>query len=127
MSMEHGTPGNGHDDEIRRTMRDMYAPPRGELYWRGLESRIMARIAKAADVEWWSFFGGWVRVGLAAAAVAVIVAGTMLARSRDVQARLAYEEAIESASGIPVAGPASSRAAERDAARDATLRYVMSY
>lgn len=127
MTMEHGTPGRWNDEEVRRTMQDMYEPPGGDLYWRRLESRIMARIAKAADVEWWSFFGGWVRVGLAAAAVAVIVAGAMLARSRDVQARLAYEAAMESASGIPVAGPTSSRAAERDAARDATLRYVMSY
>lgn len=114
------------DDVTMRTARELHRPPAGDLYWRGLESRIMARIT-AAQAEWWQFFGGWVRVGLAAAAVAAVIAGAALARTKEAQARIAYEAAMEAASGgVPIAGPVSARSSGRDT-REATLRYVMSY
>lgn len=125
MTNEFESTADWADDTTMRTARELYRSSAGDLYWRGLESRIMARIT-AAQAEWWSFFGGWVRVGLAAAAVAAVIAGAALARTRDAQARIAYEAAMEAASGVPVAGPVSARASGRDT-REATLRYVMSY
>jgi hypothetical protein len=125
MTNEFDSPSDWADETTLDATRELYRAPAGDLYWRGLESRIMKRIS-AAQAEWWSFFGGWVRVGLAAAAIAAVVAGAALARSREAKARIAYESAIEDASGVPVAGPVSARASGRDT-REATLRYVMSY
>ena len=33
------------DESIMNLVRDAYAPPGGDAYWAGLESRIMARVA----------------------------------------------------------------------------------
>ena len=131
MRIERGTPpewdGGGGDDNVTRVLRDLYAPPASSSYWDQLESRIMERIAgSSTPTEWWEFFGGWVRVGLAAAAAAVILAGTMLVRSRENQTRMAYEAVMESASVIPVAGPTMASDQGRGS-RDATLRSIMSY
>jgi hypothetical protein len=102
----------------------MYAPPGGEAYWSGLESRIMARVSGGA-AEWWSFFGGWTRVGLMAAGVTALIAGLVAYRSHTESQRLAYEAVIET--------PESVRAAVEPsmvpgvASRDATIRYVFSH
>jgi hypothetical protein len=126
MKIERGTPHEG-DETVTRVLRDVYASPSANAsYWDTLESRIMARIAAAGESpEWWGVFHGWVRVGLAAAVLAGIVAGAALLRSRESEERLAYEAVMESASVIPVAGPTIARGPGR--ARDATLRSIISY
>lgn len=125
MRIENGTPTESPDERVTQALREIYAPPAAPSYWAQLESRIMERIASAGDsAEWWSFFGGWVRIGLAAAVLAGVLAGTALMRARQTQERLAYEAVMESASVIPVAGPALANGSERRA-RDATLRSII--
>lgn len=125
MKIESGTPHEWSDDTVTRGLRDIYAPPRDSSYWARLESRIMARIANAGEPrEWWSFFDGWVRVGLAAAVLAGVLAGSVVVRERQVEERLAYEAVMESASVIPVAGPTLANGSGRSA-REATLRSII--
>jgi hypothetical protein len=129
MRIERNTPSHDQDDErTTRLLRDLYASPAPNAsYWDELESRIMARIATAGEsLEWWGVFRGWVHVGLAAAVLAGIIAGAALSRARASEERLAYEAVMESASGVPVAGPTFARGPGRGA-RDATLRAIISY
>jgi hypothetical protein len=127
MKIERNTPHEPGDEELTRVLRDVYASPSANAsYWDTLETRIMARIATAGEApEWWGVFDGWVRVGLAAAVLAGVLAGSALLRAREAQERLAYEAVMESASVIPIAGPNLARGPGR-AARDATLRSLMS-
>ena len=127
MKIERNTPDEPGDEELTRVLRDVYASPAANAsYWDTLETRIMARIATAGEApEWWGVFDGWVRVGLAAAVLAGVLAGSALLRAREAQERLAYEAVMESASVIPIAGPNLARGPGR-AARDATLRSLMS-
>jgi hypothetical protein len=127
MKIERNTPDEPGDEELTRVLRDVYASPAANAsYWDTLETRIMARIATAGEApEWWGVFDGWVRVGLAAALLAGVLAGSALLRARAAQERLAYEAVMESASVIPIAGPNLARGPGR-AARDATLRSLMS-
>jgi hypothetical protein len=127
MKIERDTPHEPGDEELTRVLRDVYASPSANAsYWDTLETRIMTRIATAGEApEWWGVFDGWVRVGLAAALLAGVLAGSALLRAREAQERLAYEAVMESASVIPIAGPNLARGPGR-AARDATLRSLMS-
>jgi hypothetical protein len=126
MRIERNTPVEPGDEEVTRVLRDVYASPAANAsYWDTLESRIMTRIAHAGEsLEWWGVFDGWVRVGLAAAVLAGVLAGAALLRAREAQERLAYEAVMESASVIPIAGPNLARGPGR-AARDATLRSLL--
>lgn len=128
MKIERNRPEDPGDRIVTRVLRDVYASPSSNSsYWDELESRIMARIATAGEsVEWWGVFHGWVRIGLAAAVLAGVVAGAALLRARESEERLAYEAVMESASVIPVAGSIVARGPDRGA-RDATLRSIISY
>jgi hypothetical protein len=127
MKIERNTPVDPGDEEVTRVLRDVYAPPSANAsYWDSLESRIMTRIANVGDsLEWWGVFDGWVRVGLAAALLAGVLAGAALLRARETQDRLAYDAVMESASVIPVAGPTMARSGSGRSTRDATLRSLM--
>ncbi|HET7585699.1 MAG TPA: hypothetical protein VFK13_12365 [Gemmatimonadaceae bacterium] len=108
--------------EIARTLRELYAPPADAGYWRGLEQRIMARIAGEGPA-WWEPFGGWVRAGIVAACAAGLIIGIALARARQEEAQLAYETVIETPRTLPqqIATGTSSLPV-----REVTLQYVLS-
>ena len=129
MRIERNTPEDSGDEEVTRGLRDIYASPSANAsYWENLEARIMARIATAGESpEWWGVFDGWVRVGLAAAVLAGVLAGAALLRAREAQERLAFDAVMESASATPVAGPNMTRPRSHSSARDATLRSIMGY
>jgi hypothetical protein len=129
MRIERTTPDDAGDEDVTRGLRDIYASPSANAsYWDNFEARIMARIATAGEApEWWGVFDGWVRVGLAAAVLAGVLAGAALLRARETQERLAYDAVMESASVIPVAGPNLTRPRSHSSARDATLRSIMGY
>jgi len=93
------------DDATTRALRDAYATP-GDGYWDGFEARVIAAVSRAAaagqaPLEWWDALAGWTRPALAAAAVALFVAGAAMFQARDARAHVAFEAVID---GTPVAG-----------------------
>jgi hypothetical protein len=78
------------DDELTRELRAIYAPPFDAAYWILLEQRIVARLESGAG-EWWSVPEKWLRAGLIAAGIAVIVAGSLLLRTQTQASRMAYD------------------------------------
>ena len=113
------------DPRVTRLLREEYRAPADPAYWAGLESRILAYVLATppAAAEWWEAFAGWTRVGLAAAVVATAVALSALLRTRDVEARVAYEAVVEH-SPVTLATARLSRGAS-ETERQATFRYVI--
>jgi hypothetical protein len=113
------------DADVLHALKGIYAAPPEASYWESLESRIRTRVTAGAT-EWWSFFGGWTRMGLAAAGIAAVALGVAMARSRTEEARLAYEAVIDVPAGVPVPAETISLMSNMTT-RDATLRYVFSH
>ncbi len=85
------------DDPLTQELRAIYAPPADTAYWNFLERRIMDRLSLADGDSWWAVSGTWLRAGLIAAGIAVIVAGTLLLRTQTQMARAEYETVIDPA------------------------------
>ena len=82
------------DDALTAALRAIYQKPTGEAYWAGLERRINDRIDEAET--WWTVPDQWVRVGLAAAAAVLLIAGGMYVREQaQLDSTLAYEAIVE--------------------------------
>jgi hypothetical protein len=82
------------DDALTTELRAIYAPPQGEAYWTTLEHRIMA----ALDTEdaWYAVPDRWLRAGLIAAAVTLVVAGGLFLRAQaSLNRTMAYENVVE--------------------------------
>jgi hypothetical protein len=114
------------DEEVQASLRAAFAAPVEESYWAGLERRIMARIQREAAREWWSYFPGWVRVGLAAAAIALFIAGVAAWRTREVQETIAYRELL-TPSELPVLTETFRADRPNAKTREATLRYLLQH
>jgi hypothetical protein len=99
MTMEQRGPELVRDDDLTRALAAIYAAPPEAAYWTALEQRILARIeAGGGEDEWWSVPEKWLRVGLVAAGIAVIVAGSLLLRTQTQASRMAtIESAVDSA------------------------------
>jgi hypothetical protein len=110
------------DDELHTALRAEYRPPVAS-YWAVLERRIMARVASEARREWWSYFPAWIRVGLAAAALALFVAGVAAWQTQKAQERVAYQEVLDLPSELPILETAGAET--RAGRREATLRYLL--
>ncbi len=121
MTRERVTGEGREDPGITRALRQLYAPPTDAGYWRGLERRIMARVAEAPS--WWEPFGAWVRAGFVAACAAAVLMGIALARAHEEEAQVAYETVIETPRTLPQQIATESGTLP---AREATLRYVLS-
>jgi hypothetical protein len=123
MDNELRFPANDGDDRdslgepLTSLVREAYAPPDaagfGDVYWSGLESRIMARIAAESERAWWSELVPWARIGLAAAAAIFMLAGIVNQQLADPPEQVAYEvigdAGFTSASEEPIAGQYVSR------------------
>jgi hypothetical protein len=98
MTDEFRGPELVRDDDLTHELRSMYAAPSDAAWWVGLEQRINARIdaAIAAD-EWWTVPDRWLRTGLIAAGIAVIIAGAMIVRTQTQVSRMAYETVVDPA------------------------------
>jgi len=84
------------DDELTHHLRAIVAPPADPGYWDALERRIMARIERGQDEgRWWVLSPRAYQIGLVAAGLTLILAGSVYLRSRAVDARMAYESVIE--------------------------------
>jgi hypothetical protein len=112
------------DPELTDALRAHYAPPSDERYWNALEARILARVARGADPEfWWSALADMTRPALAAAAVLVLVAGAAVAHTHQLEARDAYASVIS-------AGPPSIETSARLSSfpdGDATINDILSH
>jgi hypothetical protein len=123
MNIEHDSDRDFRDDELRTALRVEYAAPAEGSYWAFLERRIMARITSDAAREWWTWFPAWSRAGLAAAALALLVAGVTAWQTRKAQERVAWQELLDTPNEMPVIESAGTDRANR---REATLRYLIS-
>lgn len=84
------------DDELTTELRAIVAPPADESYWLTLEQRILARIERGqAEGKWWALSERAYQIGLLAAGLTLIVAGSMYLRERALERRMAYETVIE--------------------------------
>jgi hypothetical protein len=110
------------DEELRAALRVEYTSPAETSYWAFLERRIMARITAEGTREWYSYFPAWSRAGLAAAALALAVAGVAAWQTRKAQDLVAWQELLESPAEMPLI---ESAGGERTSRREATLRYLI--
>lgn len=84
------------DDALTNELRAIVAPPSDAGYWDSLEQRIMARIGRGQEeARWWALSERAYRIGMIAAGLMLIVAGSVYLRSRAVETRMAYESVIE--------------------------------
>jgi hypothetical protein len=101
MTTEFRGPELVRDDDLTRELRAIYVAPSEASWWAGLEQRINARIdAAVAAEEWWTVPERWLRVGLVAAGLAVIVAGALIMRSQTQVAHMAYETVVYPATDL---------------------------
>lgn len=108
------------DDALDRALRVVHAAPEDAAYWDGLHTRIMARVRAGETLDaWWLIPAPVRRVGLIAAALALVVGGSLLLRERAVDRQLAYDTVMEPTDTVP-------QLAIRDQGteRDAALRYL---
>jgi hypothetical protein len=112
---------DGGDDEVTRGLRQLYAAPDGDSYWRALEGRILTRLTSAPSITWWDELDRWMRPALAAAAVVLLAAGVAMVRSYQVEQESTYE-AMLTPTSLPVETAVRPVLQER---RDATFRYLM--
>ena len=110
------------DEDLRAALRVEYTSPAEHSYWSFLERRIMARITAEGTREWYSYFPAWSRAGLAAAALALAVAGVAAWQTRKAQDLVAWQELLETPAEMPMI---ESAGGERTSRREATLRYLI--
>jgi hypothetical protein len=125
MNIVRDDDGDFRDDELHASLRGVYAAPAEESYWAALERRIIARIHSEASREWWSYFPGWVRSGLVAAGIAVLVAGYAAWRTREAAEDVAYRELLDTPSELPILMESARSSAPNARTREATLRYLI--
>ena len=112
---------DGADDEVTRGLRQIYAAPEGDVYWQGLEARILSRLTEAPSIGWWDELDRWMRPALAAAAVVLLAAGVAMFRASQVDQQDTYE-AMLTPTALPVETAVRPMLQEQ---RGATFRYIM--
>ncbi|MEP7382882.1 MAG: hypothetical protein ABI910_14425 [Gemmatimonadota bacterium] len=125
MKIERGDGRDMRDDEIQGAMRKLYQSPQDDSYWSSLERRIMQAVGVERQREWWSYFPGWVRLGVSAAAAAALIAALASWHTRDSQQRMAADRLIGPASEMPLL--TESDRGEPNKEREATLRYLITH
>jgi len=125
MKIVRGEGRDMRDDELDGALRELYAPPSDDSYWASLERRILQAVGAERPREWWSYFPGWVRLGLSAAAAAALVAALASSHTRDSQERMAADRLLGPASEMPLL--TESDRGERNKEREATLRYLITH
>ncbi len=113
------------DEEVAAALRAMYAAPTDDSYWNTLERRIMQTVAAERAREWWSYFPGWVRIGVSVAAAAALVAAVAQWHTREAQERVALEQIMNAQTEIPLLSEFDR--GERGRAREETLRHLIQH
>lgn len=111
------------DDDVTRGLRQIYAAPADESYWRDLEARILSRLTSpvAPTIGWWDELDRWMRPALVAAAVVLLAAGVAMFRDYQVDQQTTYEAMLTPAT-LPVETAVRPMLQEQ---RAATFRYLM--
>jgi anti-sigma-K factor RskA len=124
MKLVTDTPPSPDADDamVQQALAAHYAPPGDSSYWSRLESRIMSGVRADAAREWWSYFPGWVRYGVVAAAAAALIAAIASWQARATQDHMAYREILDADSEVLLL---SERMAPADRDRNQTLRYLL--
>lgn len=92
MTDEMRGPALVRDDDLTNELRALVAPPSDPGYWDRLEARIMARIERGQEEgRWWALSERMYRLGMIAAGLILILAGSVYLRSRAVETRMAFE------------------------------------
>lgn len=114
---------DGGDDDITRGLRQIYAAPAGESYWRSLEARILSRLVQGGvpALGWWDELDRWMRPALVAAALVLVGAGVAMFRAQQVEQQATYE-AMLTPTSLPVETAVRPVLQEE---REATFRYLM--
>jgi len=112
---------DGGDEAVTRGLRQIYAAPEGDAYWRGLEARILSRLTTAPSIGWWDELDHWMRPALAAAAVVLLASGVAMFRAYQVDQDTTYE-AMLTPTSLPVETAVRPMLQEK---REATFRYLM--
>ena len=113
------------DEDLTATLRQLYAAPGDDSYWNTLERRIMQTVAAERAREWWSYFPGWVRIGVSVAAAAALVAAVAQWHTREAQARVALEQIMNAQTEIPLLSEFDR--GERGREREETLRHLIQH
>ena len=126
MKIVRGDGREWSDEEAQSALRALYAPPADESYWESMERRILAAVRVEKPREWWSYFPGWVRLGMSVAAGAMLVASAAAWHARHAQEQLAAQRLFGNPDELTILlespGPDSAASA-----RSATLRYLITH
>ena len=112
---------DGDEDDVVRGLRQIYAAPADDEYWRGLQARILSRLTTVPTIAWWDEMDRWMRPAIAAAAVVLLAAGVAMFRAHQSEQQVAYE-AMLTPTPLPVETAVRPVLQER---REATFRYLM--
>ena len=111
---------DGGDGDVTRLLREAYAPPAGDAYWRS--KRVTSHVASAPVDGWWDELDHWMRPALVAAAVVLLAAGVAMFRGYQVEQEATYEAML-----TPTALPVETAVRPVvQGEREATFRYLMS-
>lgn len=89
------------DEQVTRGLRQLYAAPAGDDYWRDLQARILSRLTEPEAIAWWDELDHWVRPALVAAAILLLATGVAMVRSYQEEREFAYE-AMLTPTNLPV-------------------------
>jgi hypothetical protein len=112
------------DAIVREKLGELYAAPADPGYWSELQVRILSRIADSDPGLWWVFLGRWARVGIVAAALALIVAGIASVATERAENQLAYQRVLMPTTPVTTLERVSATAGLSE--DEAALRYVLS-
>ena len=108
------------DEQVTRGLRQIYAAPTDDAYWRDLQSRILSRLTEPETIAWWDELDRWVRPALVAAAILLLATGVAMVRNYQVEREFAYEAML-----TPTTLPVETAVRPVLRGREGTLRYLM--
>ena len=132
MTDELRFPANGDRDSLDESLvslvREAYAPPGGDAYWSGLESRIMSRVTgqSSSDAGWWNVLAPWARPALIAAAAIFALAGVIDQKLIESEEQVSYDSLVQSVTPEVLTTTQELSSVERGA-DGATLSYFLSH
>ena len=110
--------------EAAETLRALMAPPGDDRYWDALHASIISRLGESEGQAWWVVLSRWARPALAAAAVAVLIAGAAVySLDADPVQPVEYADIIGAQPQVPVQ---TAQFSTPGSVREATFQFVMS-